>query len=112
MEQDTTANIVNVLYYLYFENRELVYHFERVWTEDGMRYHDDEYAYIFCGMKNPNFPVNMETYYFLHQNDIIEETSGNEHDCIYTLTEYYRANLWAVLKEKYKEKRTLGEPLQ
>lgn len=100
-------NIINTLYYLYFENRELVYHFERVWTEDGMSYNDEEYAYIFCGMGNSEFSVNLSTYYLLYANDIIEETSGNEHECIYTLTEEYRTILARVLKERIKEVKTV-----
>lgn len=105
MEQSTVSNIINVLYYLYFENRQLVYHFERIWTEDGMRYEDEEYSHVFCGMKNPTFPVNLETYYFLYENNIIEETSGNQHERIYMLTDYYRITLTTVLKKEYKEVR-------
>ncbi len=108
MEQEIKCNIVNVLYYLYFENRELVYHFERVWTEDGMSYVDEEYSYIFCGMTNPTFPVKLETYYFLYSNGIIEETGGNEHECIYMLTEYYRMLMNTILKQKYKEPKTIA----
>lgn len=107
MKKEITCNAVNVLYYLYFKNRELVHHFERVWTEDGMSYVDEEYSYIFCGIYNPNFPVNLETYYFLVGNNIIEETSGNEHERIFILTEYYRATLTLILKKKGKEHKTI-----
>jgi hypothetical protein len=106
MEENVSNNVVNVLYYLYFGNRELVYYFERIWTKDGMRYHDEEYSYVFCGMYSPNFSVNLETYYFLQNNKIIEETGGGEHTVIYELAEYYRIMLTTILNEKLKENKT------
>ncbi len=107
MKNDLVCNVVNVLYYLYFENRELVYHFERIWTEDGMSYEDEEYSYVFCGMANSRFPTELETYYFLHENNIIEETGGNEHERICMLTPYYRTALTTILKERHKESRQI-----
>ena len=104
--EENASNVVNVLYYLYFENRELIYHFERIWTENGMRYTDEEYCYVFCGRHNQNFPVDLETYYFLRNNDIIDETGGNEHESIYMLTPYYRIMLTRILKERRKENKT------
>lgn len=103
------GNIVNTLYYLYFGNKELVYHFERIWTEDGMRYTDEEYAHIFCGMGNPVFPVNLETYYLLFDNEIIEETSGNKHERVFMLTEEYRTILSTILKKRRKERKTVAK---
>lgn len=100
MDREISCNIVYTLYFLYFENKELVYHFERVWTKDGMRYTDDEYVYVFCGMGNKNFDVDLETYFFLCENNIIEETSGNEYESIYILTEYHRVYLTTILKER------------
>lgn len=76
-------NIVNVLYYLYFEKRELVYYFERIWTDDGFKCHNEEYSYIFCGVGNPDFSVDLKTYHFLYEYNVIEETSGNKHEVIY-----------------------------
>jgi hypothetical protein len=109
MEQDLKCNIVNALYYLYFENRELVYHFERTWTEDGMTYEDEEYTHIFMGVYDPDFPVDLETYCFLCENDIVEETSGNEHERMFKLTTYYRQILTVTLKERDKESKTIAK---
>ena len=100
MEDELKANVVNALYYLYFQNRELVYHFERVWTEDGMSYSDEEYAYIFLGCLVERMPVTLEAYYFLHEEKIIEKTGGSEHDETYVLADYFRTWLGNILKEK------------
>jgi hypothetical protein len=107
MEKELLLNIVNVLYYLYFEKRELIYHFERIWTEDDMKYYDEKYSYIFCGIGNPDFCVDLETLYFLCENGIIEETSGNQHESIYILNDYYKIFLTTILKEKYIERKTV-----
>lgn len=103
MNQSIKCNAVNVLYYLYFKNRELVYHFERMWSEDGMSYTDDEYSYIFLGLEHSNFHVDLKTYFFLRENDIIELTSGNECESIFMITDYYKKMLSTVLKEKDKK---------
>jgi hypothetical protein len=99
---------VNVLYFLYFGDLELVYHFERVWTDDGMRYTDDEYSYIFCGLGRRDFPVDLETYCFLYENEIVEQTSGNEHDRIFKLTSESRCALEIALAKNFA-KRKYGE---
>jgi hypothetical protein len=109
MEQKVINNLVNTLYYLYFENRELVYHFERVWTKDGMRYSNEEYANMFCGTNNPVFQVDLETYYFLHENEVIEQTSGNKHDYVYTLTEKSKKHFQGLLKKNVKNVANLLE---
>lgn len=100
MEQSIECNVVNTLYYLFFGGRELVHYFERIWTDDGMRFRDEEYAYVFLGWDGPRFSVDLEAYYFLSQNGIIETTGGNEHESIYVLTEYYHAWMGRILKEK------------
>jgi hypothetical protein len=100
MEQSSTVNTVNTIYYLYFENRELVHYAEIVWSEDGMSSHDEEECYIYCGQNLPRFSVELETLYFLLENSIIEKTGGSEHECTYELGEYYRIGLTTRLKEK------------
>ncbi len=52
------------------------------------------------GVYNPNFPVDLETYCFLYNNNIIEKTSANEHERMFILTEYYRQVLTGALKEE------------
>ncbi|MEI7810533.1 MAG: hypothetical protein WCI41_03190 [bacterium] len=107
MEESNLCNVVNVLYYLYFENRELVYHFERIWDDAGMTYKDEEYSYIFLGVSK-NFDVDLEAYIFLCDNYIIEQSSGNEHESIYILTENYRIILANLFKNK-KEHKVITE---
>jgi hypothetical protein len=109
MGQSTTANAVNAIYYLYFENRELVHYFEIVWSEDGMSSHDEEECYIFCGMGLPCFPVDLQIFSFLLENTIIEKTGGSEHECTYELTDYYRTGLTTRLKGNGKEYKAVAQ---
>lgn len=102
MEQNVRCNTINTLYYLYFWKRELVYHFEIIWSEDGMSSRDEEYSYIFCGLGNQTFQVDLETYYFLIENKIIEEDSGSENESVFILTDYYRAIISTFLKKNKK----------
>jgi hypothetical protein len=99
MEDELKVNVVNALYFLYFENKELIHHFERIWTKDGMRYSDEEYAYIFLGCRVQGFPIELEAFYFLHEEKIIENTGGSEHDDTYVLADYFRIWLGNVLEE-------------
>lgn len=92
--------IVNVLYFLYFENRELVYHYERVWSEDGMSSTDNEYAYVFCGIHAPSFDIDLETYDFLYETGLIEQTGGSNNERTYMLSDYYRTYMTTFFNDK------------
>ena len=87
---------------MYFENRELVYHYKRVWIESAT-YEDIEWAHVWRGMDVIPVPVNEVQLQFFLDNKIVEETSGNEHDSNYQLTEYYRIYMKRIITEKDKE---------
>jgi len=63
--------------------------------------------HIFCGLRNQDFTVHLGTYYFLLTNKIIEGRSGNQHNRIFMLSDYYKLYITRILTEKRKKFKTI-----